>query len=118
MKRFVHISSLAAREPQLGATEPASARAKQALEPFKDRISIAIIRPPAVYGPGDTATLPLLQSLMQRARGHSRPRGCAASPSSMSRTSRASIADAAGADWTGIREVSDGTAGGYRWRDL
>jgi nucleoside-diphosphate-sugar epimerase len=117
VKRFVHISSLAAREPQLGGYGASKRAGEAALEPFGDKLSIAVIRPPAVYGPGDTATLPLLQSLMQRVAaipGRADARLSVIYVEDLARM----IADAAGAGWTGIREVSDGTAGGYRWRDL
>jgi len=58
-KRFVHVSSLAAREPKLsiyGATK-AGSEALVAASP----ISSAIVRPPAVYGPGDRETLELFR---------------------------------------------------------
>jgi uncharacterized protein YbjT (DUF2867 family) len=59
VKRFVHVSSLAAREPELsmyGATK-AGAEALIAATP----ISSAIVRPPAVYGPGDREMLDLFR---------------------------------------------------------
>lgn len=59
VKRFVHVSSLAAREPNLsiyGATK-AGSEALVAASP----IPSAIIRPPAVYGPGDKETLELFR---------------------------------------------------------
>ena len=57
--RFVHVSSLAAREPKLsvyGATKAGS----EALV-GTSTISSAIVRPPAVYGPGDKETLELFR---------------------------------------------------------
>jgi uncharacterized protein YbjT (DUF2867 family) len=59
IKRFVHVSSLAAREPKLsiyGATK-AGAEALVAAS----SISSAIVRPPAVYGPGDKEMLELFR---------------------------------------------------------
>ena len=57
--RFVHVSSLAAREPELSKYGASKARAevlvKTAGMPF------AIVRPPAVYGPGDRETLELFK---------------------------------------------------------
>ena len=57
--RFVHVSSLAAREPKLsvyGATK-AGSEALVGASP----LSSAIVRPPAVYGPGDKETLELFR---------------------------------------------------------
>jgi len=59
VSRFVHVSSLAAREPELsiyGATK-AESEALVAASP----IASAIVRPPAVYGPGDRETLELFR---------------------------------------------------------
>jgi uncharacterized protein YbjT (DUF2867 family) len=57
--RFVHVSSLAAREPKLsvyGATKAGSEALVGA-----SSLSSAIVRPPAVYGPGDRETLELFR---------------------------------------------------------
>ncbi len=64
VKRFVYVSSLAAREPGLAAYGESKAAAEQALLALAGDMEICIIRPAAVYGPGDTATLPLLQALL------------------------------------------------------
>lgn len=59
IKRFVHVSSLAAREPRLsiyGATKAESEALVAA-----SSIPSAIVRPPAVYGPGDKETLELFR---------------------------------------------------------
>ncbi len=57
--RFVHVSSLAAREPGLSAYG-ASKAAAEALVAASD-LDWDIIRPPGVYGPGDRETLALFQ---------------------------------------------------------
>ena len=61
--RFVHVSSLAAREPQLSAY----GASKLASEALVEDTSLdwSIVRPPGVYGPGDRETLALFQ-LAQR----------------------------------------------------
>jgi uncharacterized protein YbjT (DUF2867 family) len=59
VKKFVHVSSLAAREPRLsvyGATK-AGSEALVSASP----LACAIARPPAVYGPGDKETLELFR---------------------------------------------------------
>jgi len=58
-KRFVHVSSLAAREPQLsnyGASKRAAEDAVAA-----STLDWRIVRPPAIYGPGDTDNLELFR---------------------------------------------------------
>lgn len=62
VSRFVHISSLSAREPHLsdyGASKAASELLLTARDwPF----SWTIVRPPAIYGPGDKEILKLLKA--------------------------------------------------------
>jgi len=55
--RFVHVSSLAAREPKLSMYGASKARAEELVE--RSGLDWAMVRPPAVYGPGDTETLDL-----------------------------------------------------------
>lgn len=57
--RFVHVSSLAAREPRL-SLYGASKAGSEALVGASS-LSSAIVRPPAVYGPGDRETLELFR---------------------------------------------------------
>lgn len=59
VRRFVHVSSLAAREPRLSLYGASKGRAE-------DLVTISglewvIVRPPAVYGPGDKETLELFR---------------------------------------------------------
>jgi nucleoside-diphosphate-sugar epimerase len=59
VRRFVHVSSLAAREPALslyGASKSASETLVQ-----RSQLDWTIVRPPAVYGPGDRETLELFR---------------------------------------------------------
>jgi nucleoside-diphosphate-sugar epimerase len=58
-RRFVHVSSLAAREPKLSAYGRSKARAEELVE--RSGLDWAIVRPPAVYGPGDKETLELFR---------------------------------------------------------
>jgi len=57
--RFVHVSSLAAREPGLSLYGASKARSEALVE--ASPLSAAIVRPPAVYGPGDRETLELFR---------------------------------------------------------
>ncbi|WP_246048393.1 NAD-dependent epimerase/dehydratase family protein [Hankyongella ginsenosidimutans] len=59
--RFVHISSLAARAPSLSAYAGSKAAAERAV--MESGLDWLILRPGAVYGPGDRATLSLFQAV-------------------------------------------------------
>ncbi|MBA3511782.1 NAD-dependent epimerase/dehydratase family protein [Sphingomonas sp.] len=59
VKRFVHVSSLAAREPNLSLYGASKAKSEQLVA--NSGLPFAIVRPPAVYGPGDKETLELFK---------------------------------------------------------
>jgi nucleoside-diphosphate-sugar epimerase len=59
VRRFVHVSSLAAREPKLSLYGGSKARAEELVH--GSGLDWAIVRPPAVYGPGDKETLELFR---------------------------------------------------------
>ncbi len=57
--RFVHVSSLAAREPDLSAYGWSKAEGDRLVE--ASGLDWAIVRPPAIYGPGDMEMLELFR---------------------------------------------------------
>jgi nucleoside-diphosphate-sugar epimerase len=59
VKRFVQVSSIAAREPQLSLYGGSKAKSEQIVA--NSGLPFAIVRPPAVYGPGDRETLELFK---------------------------------------------------------
>jgi nucleoside-diphosphate-sugar epimerase len=59
VRRFVDVSSLAAREPKLSLYGASKARAEELV--MRSGLDWAIVRPPAVYGPGDRETLELFR---------------------------------------------------------
>jgi nucleoside-diphosphate-sugar epimerase len=59
VRRFVHVSSLAAREPKLSLYGASKARAEELVH--SSGLEWVIVRPPAVYGPGDRETLELFR---------------------------------------------------------
>ena len=63
--RFLLISSLAAREPNVSPYAASKRMGEIALSKVADRLTWTALRPPAVYGPGDRAMLPLFR-LMRR----------------------------------------------------
>ncbi|MEO5578445.1 MAG: NAD-dependent epimerase/dehydratase family protein [Sphingomicrobium sp.] len=62
--RFVHVSSLAAREPSLSLYGASKARSEALV--VASPLATAIVRPPAIYGPGDRE---LLDMFKMAARG-------------------------------------------------
>jgi len=59
VRRFVHVSSLAAREPKLSLYGQSKQRAEELVH--SSGLDWVIVRPPAVYGPGDRETLELFR---------------------------------------------------------
>lgn len=121
--RLVFFSSLAAREPGLSWYARSKFAAEQSLletAPAGVPFAWTILRPPAVYGPGDREMLPLFR-LMAR-------RGMAPLPGSpRARVSLLHIDDLVAAtlailDSDDATEqtlaLHDGQAGGYSWRDI
>ncbi|HET7315860.1 MAG TPA: NAD-dependent epimerase/dehydratase family protein, partial [Sphingomicrobium sp.] len=62
--RFVHVSSLAAREPKLSKYGASKAAAEGLVE--GSGLDWVIVRPPAIYGPGDRETLELFKMAKMR----------------------------------------------------
>jgi len=116
--RFVLISSLAAREPRLSAYAASKRVGEQFLRTFPALPSV-ILRPPAVYGPGDMETLRIFQ---MAARGFV--------PAPMVTNARASLVhvdDVAGAVIAALKlddlpirpiEFDDGTPGAHTWAEI
>jgi nucleoside-diphosphate-sugar epimerase len=59
VRRFVHVSSLAAREPKLSLYGASKCKGEELVH--GSGLDWAIVRPPAVYGPGDKETLELFR---------------------------------------------------------
>lgn len=121
--RLVFFSSLAAREPQLSWYARSKFAAEQALlatAPAQVPFDWTVLRPPAVYGPGDREMLPLFR-LMAR-------RGIAPLPGSpQARVSLLHIDDLVAATLAILESdrasghtlaLHDGRDGGYSWHDV
>ncbi len=112
VRRFVHVSSLAAREPSLSDYGASKAAAEDVVGAAG--LDAAIIRPPGVYGPGDRETLPVFQMVA---------RGLAVLPGP-GRFSLIEVGDlarvllaVAASGVAGLAEVDDGH-GGYSHAEL
>ncbi len=116
VKRFVHVSSLAARRPEISAYAASKRAAEEELNLLRHNISTLIIRPAAVYGPGDKATLPLLRALMARVALLPGWRGSRFSMIHVDDLASV-IAEAVDNPLTGLREVDD-LSGGHDWAEL
>lgn len=116
VKRFVFASSLAAREEDVSFYGASKFAAEQELLKFVG-LSTIILRAPAIYGPGDRATLPLVRQLTAPIAvipGRREQRFSLIYVKDFVRL----LADAVAGDVRGTFEVSDGTPGGYGWPDL
>jgi nucleoside-diphosphate-sugar epimerase len=117
--RLLSLSSLAAREPQLSFYANSKYKGEQVLVEQAHRVAWDVLRPPAVYGPGDTEMLPLF-----RAMAH----GIAPVPGAVhARFSLVFVDDLAAAVLAWIRggqaaratyTLDDGREGGYDWQGV
>ena len=112
--RLIHISSITAREPQLSPYAASKNAGEAAVERLAGGRNWVILRPPAVYGPGDLEILPLFKAA---ATGF-----CPYPAAPNARVSLIHVDDLAGAvtalaaasAWPGRRyEVSDGQDHGW-----
>lgn len=62
-RHFIFVSSLAARRPELSAYAQSKAAGEEGVRVQAGAMAVSIVRPPAVIGPDDTATAPLIASL-------------------------------------------------------
>lgn len=116
--RLLVLSSLAAREPQLSWYSHSKRAGEKLLEQARD-IDWVILRPPAVYGPGDREMLPIFQWMR---------RGIALVPGSPeARTSLIHVSDLVAAMLACLRSPSatgqtlalcDGAPNGYSWAEM
>ena len=118
--RFLLLSSLTAREPQLSYYAASKRLGEKTLQMDGGALEWSVLRPPAVYGPGDREISPLLRWMC---------RGFApqASSSRASRFSMLYIDDLTDAivalleqdHWQrSTFELHDGHAGGYGWGEV
>ncbi|HEY4162830.1 MAG TPA: NAD-dependent epimerase/dehydratase family protein, partial [Dongiaceae bacterium] len=117
--RLIHISSLAAREPLLSPYAASKRAAEDLAAAVAERQAVTIIRPPAVYGPGDLEILPMFRAAARGICPHPRVAGM--------RLSMIHVEDLAGAIAGAVTtgrlpelryEVDDGKPGGYTWREI
>lgn len=115
VKRLVHISSLAASIPTISDYAASKAEGeKTVLESGLPQV--LVLRPCAVYGEGDSATLPLIRELMQTTAKFPSRRSSRFGLIHVEDLANV-ITDAASSQVIGTREIDD-MSGGYVWDDL
>lgn len=119
VRRFIHVSSLAAREPDISGYAASKYESENALRLKGGDISWVAVRPPAVYGPGDEATIPLIRALTRRVAflpGSAASRLSLIHVEDLARAlvslARTEILNAT------ILEIDDGKAGGYDFTEI
>jgi nucleoside-diphosphate-sugar epimerase len=117
--RFLLISSLAARQPQISDYAASKLAGEAELTRLDGGLPWSILRPPAVYGPGDRETLKFFRTLKL---------GLALLPPARdARLSLMHVGDLAAAVAAALEattidsrifEIDDGHSGGYSWDEL
>jgi len=120
VSRFLLMSSLAAREPTLSAYASSKKLGEDVLREYNGKVSWDILRPPAVYGPGDREMQPLLQLIK---RGVVPIIGAKEGRFSLLYVDDLAAAvscllRAQGAQKRQCFELHDGHPGGYNWRQI
>lgn len=118
--RFVLLSSLAAREPQLSPYASSKHAGEQALAALGGALHWTILRPPAIYGPGDRETLAFFRAV---AGGIGPLAGSRDNRMSLAYVGDVAAAVAAvlaapAATAGAIYEVGDPAESGHSWREL
>jgi nucleoside-diphosphate-sugar epimerase len=116
--RFVLMSSLAARAPELSDYAASKRAGEAALLAAGAALPWTILRPPAVYGPGDRATLSFFRAVQRGIGpllGTESARLSLIHVEDLANAIGAVLADERSAGL--IAEVDDGR-GGYRWREM
>jgi nucleoside-diphosphate-sugar epimerase len=117
IRRFVHVSSLAAREPRLSAYAASKRQAEDIVSAHMAALNAVIVRPPAVYGPGDRGALPLIRELTRPVAaipGLPQARFSLLHGRDLARL----LVMALESGQQGMHELSDLKPGGYGWDDL
>jgi nucleoside-diphosphate-sugar epimerase len=116
VKRFIHVSSLAARKPELSPYASSKKDSEDVVFAVAHVMSTCVLRPSAVYGPGDVATLPLLKLLMSRVAVFPGRRDQRFSLVHVDDLAAVCV-DAVASMAEGVREIDD-LSGGHHWGEM
>jgi nucleoside-diphosphate-sugar epimerase len=117
--RVIHVSSFAAREPGLSPYCKSKRGGEDAIQALPNPARLTIVRPPAVYGPGDPEIFPLFKAgslgicLSPAARGArlSLIHGADLAAAIVAAVEAPALPDP-------IYELDDGRVGGYAWAEI
>ena len=115
---FLHVSSLAAREPQLSGYAASKRLGEEAVFAVLGHGRVSVIRPPAVYGPGDRETLVFFQLARQRWMPLLGPDSARIALIHVADAARMLAAQLASAPSGQVQYIADGHPAGYGWRDI
>ena len=115
---FLHVSSLAAREPQLSGYAASKQAGEHAVQDALSPQQLSIVRPPAIYGPGDRETLIFFQLARQPLvplLGRPEARLAVIHVEDAAQALVAQLDSPATGE---ARYIADGYPEGYSWRDI
>ena len=118
--RLLLVSSIAAREPSLSAYAASKRAGEAALESAGPEVPWTILRPPAIYGPGDRETLSFFRWIARGVAPRVGGRECRLSLLHVRDFATAVVAAlTTGRDVLGATyELDDGRPGGYSWSNM
>jgi nucleoside-diphosphate-sugar epimerase len=117
--RVIHVSSLAAREPGLSPYCASKRGGEDVIKTLANPARLTIIRPPAVYGPGDAEIFPMFKAASLGLCTYPGTRQSRVSLIHGADLAAAIIAAAeAPATLDPVYELDDGHNGGYTWTEI
>lgn len=117
--RFVHISSLAAREPQISPYAASKRAAEDKLSALASSRDWVALRPAAVYGPGDLELLPLFKAAKFGILAYPASPGARVSTIHVGDLATATVAVLGASAWPQrIIELDDEHPGGHDWPEI
>jgi nucleoside-diphosphate-sugar epimerase len=119
--RVIHVSSLAAREPGLSPYCASKRGGEDAIKTLANPARLTIVRPPAVYGPGDAEIFPMFKAAslgLCTYPGARQSRVSLIHGADLAAAIAAAAAAEAPANLDPVYELDDGRAGGYTWTEI
>jgi len=116
--RVIHVSSLAAREPALSPYCASKRGGEDAIRTIANPARLTILRPPAVYGPGDAEIFPMFKAASLGLCAYPAARAGRVSLIHGADLASAILAAADAALPDLVYELDDGRAGGYAWTEI